>query len=374
MKKITVFVVLVSMLFVTTSFAKVYTQLVLVSNENGVLVVDVQAKSDDGEPLISLYRGAFKISETLEKRVTFVGFDNLVFTSPDYKTQIGYSSDYRKFYWVYTYNTGNAGPYASIPEDWLSVLRVRIIYNTADEIASLSWAGSPSYLVLDENGKDITGDYMPIPPELQDFPLPVEMSVYSANIENNTAVVKWRTESELNNLGFNVYRSENEESGFVRLTGELIRGQGSTSTPHDYQYIDKSILPKVDYWYAIETISLDGLSTFYGPFPATVSSAIASGTPEMPVNFMLRQNYPNPFNPETQIRYELSAASDVKLTIYDILGNEIVSLVDGHQVAGRYSVAWDGTARNGQRLESGIFIYELRAGEQVFYHKMTMIK
>ena len=205
MKKITILLVLVSMLIATPLLADVYSRLVLVSNEDGMLVVDVQAQSDDGEPLISLYRGAFKVSETLEKRVTYVGFDNLLFTAPEYITELGYSSEYRKFTWIYTYNEAYAGDYESIPEEWTSVLRVRIMYNTADEIASLSWAGSPSYLVLDDQGNDITGDYMPIPPDLQDFPLPVEMQMYSAIIEQNAAVITWRTETELNNLGFHIY-------------------------------------------------------------------------------------------------------------------------------------------------------------------------
>ena len=374
MKKITILLVLVSMLIATPLLADVYSRLVLVSNEDGMLVVDVQAQSDDGEPLISLYRGAFKVSETLEKRVTYVGFDNLLFTAPEYITELGYSSEYRKFTWIYTYNEAYAGDYESIPEEWTSVLRVRIMYNTADEIASLSWAGSPSYLVLDDQGNDITGDYMPIPPDLQDFPLPVEMQMYSAIIEQNAAVITWRTETELNNLGFHIYRSDNPETDFVKITDDMIWGQGSTSTPHDYEYVDRTVEANSDYWYLIETISTDGLRTFYGPFEATVSSAAESDISTAPNEFSLSPNYPNPFNPSTQISYQLPRASQVTLTIYDILGNRVNSLVNELQPAGVYQVTWDGTNSRGQRLESGIFIYELQAGDQVLYQKMTMIK
>lgn len=366
--------VLVSMLFATPMLAKVDTQLVLVSNKDGVLTVDVQAKSDAGEPLISLYRGAFKISETLENRVRYVGFDNLVFTGPEYEVEIGYSSEYRKITWIYTYNEQFAGDYESIPEEWLSVLRVTIMFTTGDEKASLSWAGSPSYMVLDDQGNDITGDYMPISTDLQDIPLPVEMSACSAVIDNNVATVSWRTETELNNLGFFVYRSENENENYIKITEDLIRGQGSTSMATDYQYIDNSIDASKDYWYLIETISIDGLSTFYGPIPATVSSAVSRDMSTVPTEFALQQNYPNPFNPRTQIRYDLSAAGQVSLTIYDILGTQVRSLVNAYQPAGAYSVTWDGTNNSGQRLESGIFIYELRAGHHVLYQKMTMLK
>jgi hypothetical protein len=374
MKKFVILLVLVSMMIATPLLAKVDTQLVLVSNSDGVLTLDIQAKSDDGEPLISLYRGAFKISETLENRVKYVGFDNLIFNGPEYEVQIGYSSEYRKVTWIYTYNEAFAGDYESIPEDWLSVLRVTIMFTTGDEKASLSWAGSPSYMVLDDQGNDITGDYMPISPDLQDIPLPVEMSAYSAVIENDAATVSWRTETELNNLGFHVYRSENEDTDFAKVTTDMIRGQGSTSMAHEYTYVDDTIEVGKNYWYLVETISIDGLSTFYGPTQATVSSAVARDINAQPTEFALKQNYPNPFNPSTQIRYELSSASQVNVTIYDILGSEVRSLVNQYQPAGAYSVSWDGTDNSGQRLESGIFIYEMRAGQHVLYQKMTMLK
>jgi hypothetical protein len=374
MKKFTFLLVLVSLLFAIPTFADVYTQLVKVSNENGLLVVNLQAKSDAGEPIICLYRGAFKISETLEKRVKAVSFDNLLFTSPEYTTQIGYDSNYRKFYWVFTYNTFTSGEYTTIPEDWVTVLQVGILYNTADEIASLSWAGSPSYKVLGgADCGDITGDYLPIPPDLEDLPLPVEMSAYSAVIEESSAIITWRTETELDNLGFNVYRSESEANAPARVNSELIRGQGSTSTAHDYQYLDNTIEPDKEYWYSVETISMDGLSTYYGPFQATAASRVISAG-YAPSDYSLAQNYPNPFNPSTQFRYELPAGEHVTLTVYNLLGNTIKTLTDGFQSAGAYVVTWDGRDNHGKQLESGIFIYELRAGQHVLHQKMTLLK
>ena len=136
MKNIVCILIVLSFLIAAPNFADVYTRLDMVSNEDGVLVVDVQAFSDDGSPLISLYRGAFKISETLEKRVVAVSFENQVFQSPEYEIVLGYSSEYRKVTWVYTYNEAFAGDYESIGTDWMTILRVSIWYNQADEVAS----------------------------------------------------------------------------------------------------------------------------------------------------------------------------------------------------------------------------------------------
>ena len=373
MKNLVMVLLLLSFIIAAPIFSAVHTRLQYVSNESGVLIVDVQAMSDNGVPLISLYRGAFKISETLEKRVVAVGFQNFLFQNEDYEQQVGYSSEYRKVTWIYTIRDESTN-YSAVPEEWTSVLRVIIIYNIADENASITWAGSPYYLVKDENDNDITGDYYPIPPELQDFPLPVEMATFSATRDGGQVALLWRTESELNNLGFNIYRSEQEEEGYSRLNEDLIRGQGTTTAAHDYSYIDDDIESDKDYWYTIETISTDGLSTFYGPVQAATSSNVQSEIAATPEEFALLQNYPNPFNPSTEIRYRLAKSSKVVLSIYDVRGHMIQRLVSGTQQAGSYSVVWNGLDANGARVNSGIYIYELKAGDNVFYRKMTMIK
>ena len=369
MKKMVTMLVLVSMLIVIPATAKVYTRLQFVSNENGVLVVDVQALSDDGAPLISLYRGAFKISETLEQRVTAVEFKHLLFERPAYIQEYGYSTPYRKVTWIYTYDTQSGMPYAAVNTDWISVLRVTITYNQSSEKATLSWANSPYYWVKDDQGNDITGDYWPISPDLQDFPLPVQLSAFAAKtLENGAVQLTWRTESELNNLGFNLYRSNSETEDFVRVNDGLIEGQGTTSSAHDYSFVDAT----GGTWYLIENISLDGLSTFDGPVQASVLSGVKSES--SPTAYALITNYPNPFNPSTEIRYALATAGLVELTVYNVRGKSIKQLVSAHQAPGTYSIVWDGLNLQGQRVDSGIYLCELKVDNQVFYHKMTMIK
>ncbi len=90
---------------------------------------------------------------------------------------------------------------------------------------------------------------------------------------------------------------------------------------------------------------------------------------ELPTKIKLNQNYPNPFNPSTVISYQLSDASDVKLKIYDILGKEIKTLVNGRKYPGKYEVTFDAS-----NLSNGVYIYELIAGEYSFRKKMTLIK
>ena len=90
--------------------------------------------------------------------------------------------------------------------------------------------------------------------------------------------------------------------------------------------------------------------------------------------FGLEQNSPNPLNPSTTIRYTLSKAADVRLTIYNMLGQQVRLLVNAVQVQGAYSVVWDGRTAFGQTVSSGLYFYRLEAGPNVSIRKMILAK
>ncbi|NIT59420.1 MAG: T9SS type A sorting domain-containing protein [Aliifodinibius sp.] len=88
----------------------------------------------------------------------------------------------------------------------------------------------------------------------------------------------------------------------------------------------------------------------------------------------MHQNYPNPFNPETTIKYSLPAQSKVTLKIYNILGEEIRTLVDEVQTLGAKTVSWDGRDNHGKQVSSGIYIYSLKTSKTVLSKKMFLIR
>jgi len=94
----------------------------------------------------------------------------------------------------------------------------------------------------------------------------------------------------------------------------------------------------------------------------------------VPDKFLLYYNYPNPFNPTTTIAYDLPKATNVVLKIYDVLGNEVRTLLNTQQQAGYKSVVWDGRDDLGLKVSSGIFMYRLRAGDLVQTKKMILLK
>ncbi len=94
----------------------------------------------------------------------------------------------------------------------------------------------------------------------------------------------------------------------------------------------------------------------------------------LPQQFQLMQNYPNPFNPETTIRYHLPEAIPVKLSIYNMLGQKIKTLVDAKQTAGEYRIRWNGRDESGREVASGIYLYRLKAGDFVSTKKMLLLQ
>jgi hypothetical protein len=96
--------------------------------------------------------------------------------------------------------------------------------------------------------------------------------------------------------------------------------------------------------------------------------------PAMPGRYTLHQNYPNPFNPETSIRYSLAQDGLARLTVYNVLGQEVAALVDGHQAAGPYEVTWDGRDASGRLVSSGLYFYRLQAGDFVGTKKMVFLR
>ena len=93
------------------------------------------------------------------------------------------------------------------------------------------------------------------------------------------------------------------------------------------------------------------------------------------MNFELAQNFPNPFNPATTIRYSLPETEKVTLKVYNLLGEEVVALVQNEEkAAGHHFAIWDGRNKTGQPVSSGLYLYRLQAGEITIIKKMALVK
>jgi hypothetical protein len=186
--------------------------------------------------------------------------------------------------------------------------------------------------------------------------LPVELSSFTAAANGMQADLHWSTATETNNFGFEIERSQMgnwEKIGFVP-------GAGTSSSLKSYSYTDNN-LTQGSYTYRIKQINKDGSFSYRGS--AEVEIGLTA------TKFELGANYPNPFNPTTRIQYSLEKAGAVTLRVYNVLGLEVATLVNGHQEAGSYAVPF-----NGAGLSSGVYFYRLEAGSLNATKKLVLMK
>jgi hypothetical protein len=189
--------------------------------------------------------------------------------------------------------------------------------------------------------------------------IPVELLSFSASFEANVVSLNWSTATELNNHGFEIDRST--DKGNWRTIG-FREGKGTTSEPQQYSYSDKFDIVSPKLYYRLKQIDFNGSFEY---FPTAFGIEVEI-TPSV---FSLSQNYPNPFNPTTTIEYQLPASSKVTLKVYDVLGNEVATLLNEEKQAGIYEVMFDAS-----NYSSGVYIYRLQAGSFIEIKKMVLMK
>ncbi|MBK8981220.1 MAG: T9SS type A sorting domain-containing protein [Ignavibacteria bacterium] len=225
-------------------------------------------------------------------------------------------------------------------------------------------AGIPTPLVTDDIDGQPRDPYHPYKgaDEYTDFPLPVELASFTSTVTGNNVNLKWTTSSEINNSGFDIEKSlleNNVSEDWVKIGSQS--GNGTTNNQSSYEFIDKN-LSTGKYNYRLKQIDFNGNFRYHN-----LAGEIVIGIPN---KFSLSQNYPNPFNPKTVINYELPAAGNVSIKIFDISGKEISTLIDHSMEAGIHSAEFDGSD-----LSSGVYFYTLIFdGNNIDRKRMVLLK
>jgi uncharacterized delta-60 repeat protein len=193
-------------------------------------------------------------------------------------------------------------------------------------------------------------------------PLPVELTTFEGIAGDEQVVLRWRTESELDNNYFVLYKRKAGEEIFRKLTE--IPGHGTTTEPHDYQYVDRFVQNSITYEYRISDVDMTGRETIHEQIVSATPSAAV-----IPTEFALHAPYPNPFNPVTMIRYDVKETGLVSLKVFDLLGREVAMLVHGTIPAGSYSINWDAGA-----LPSGVYLCRMEARDFTQTRKVVLLK
>ncbi|MBT5873584.1 MAG: T9SS type A sorting domain-containing protein [Candidatus Latescibacteria bacterium] len=192
-------------------------------------------------------------------------------------------------------------------------------------------------------------------------PTSVTLATMAAESDHGLVIVTWSIgHADPGLLGFHVLRSLSRDSGFERLTDDLLTGEET------YEFRDAAVQVKQQYFYMIEALSANGEMQQFGPISLRVNA---------PNAFALKQNAPNPFNPATTIRFDLPNPTRVSLIVYNVLGQEVIRLVDNESMeAGFHEIRWNGQNKAGRSTASGIYLYRIEAGEFSKARKMLLLK
>jgi len=173
--------------------------------------------------------------------------------------------------------------------------------------------------------------------------VPVELTSFTASVTGTEIILNWITATELNNQGFEIERSY-DNNNFEKIS--FVPGFGTTTETKNYSYTIEKPLAGIQY-YRLKQIDFDG--TFEHSNSVEVDGPV-------PVDFVLNQNYPNPFNPSTSISFSLPVESSVKIKLFSMLGEEVAEIVNENFQAGSHKVDF---IANG--LSSGTYIYIFNA-------------
>ncbi len=189
-----------------------------------------------------------------------------------------------------------------------------------------------------------------------DNALPVELASFSANKLGNSVELNWSTVTETNNLGFSIER-KTENSSWSEIG--FVSGRGTTTEQSYYSYTDNSVTSNT-YYFRLKQMDYDGSFEY-------------SNIIEIDVNpikeYSLNQNYPNPFNPSTTIEFNISKQALVNLSVYNLLGEKVATLINDTMESGSHKVEF-----NASGLASGIYLVKMTSGNFSDVIKINLLK
>lgn len=190
----------------------------------------------------------------------------------------------------------------------------------------------------------------------QNLGLPVELTTFSASTKDCSIQLNWETATEVNNYGFNVER-KTEISDWQKIT--FVDGHGNSNSPKFYSFVDSKPFGGSKFIYRLKQIDIDGEFEYSDEIEVIV----------LPNKNELYQNYPNPFNPTTTIRFSLIEAQNVKIKIYNIMGEEVYSLIDEKYDTGYHELKFDGS-----QFSSGIYFCSIQTSNFTSVRKIMLMK
>ena len=192
----------------------------------------------------------------------------------------------------------------------------------------------------------------------------IQLSQFSVRQLSPILKLQWVTLGEVNNRGFNIQIAR-DTSGFITTGAEFVPGHGTTNLPHFYSAFVNEAATNGRWFCRLKQTDLSGTVRFSYWIIAQYPTSAGE---DAPLAFRLEQNYPNPFNPTTTIQFSISQPMFVSLKVYNLIGEEVATLVNGERDADEYSVVFDAS-----EMPSGVYVYRLQSA-RTEYRKMMLVR
>jgi len=232
-------------------------------------------------------------------------------------------------------------------------------------------AGADGYFPATINDVNVTAD---MTAQNVDFALtvcPSPTNLAASEGLGDRIELTWNSVNHQDLAGYDIFRSAWENGLFEKINIAPVSGQSFT---------DSDVPDNGVYWYYLTAVFAGdygdaesfGSNKDFGSLDEQTGAG--DGKPSIPKEFFVSQNYPNPFNPSTVISYGLPGDADVRIEIFNVLGQNVRTLVDERQAAGYKSIVWNGDDNSGSRVSSGVYFYSIEAGNYRQSKKMMLIK
>lgn len=380
MKKIEFLIFLVLFAY-NLSATTVNGRFVVVKSDTSTLSVKLQINTDTGKDdmggatiVISFDKNvlSFNSSPVINKDFTFHNFSGGNYKDASVTKPL---SDKLWINIVLPKENNDKGTMVSGLNGWTDVVTINFGIKNPHDTSTVKWLKSNLFWQIydaDNTTSWSVGKFT----DLAYAPAKVQLLSFTAQLLDKSDVqLDWSTICYEDNAGFEIEKSQsndiNNQASLVETNWEkigFISSKNILNSPVNYTFVDKTANTNLNLKYRLKSVNKD----------ASFSILSEIELDAQPLTFELQQNYPNPFNPSTKIRYTIpnlsksgveGATAKVTLKVYDVLGNEVTTLVNEEQTSGQHEVLFDAKG-----LASGVYIYKLETPDFTSTKKMILLR
>ncbi len=243
---------------------------------------------------------------------------------------------------------------ALAPDNWTDVVTLNFSVSDTAGYAGLKWMTDDIEIF---DGDNFTmweiGNFA----DQFNTPVPVELTNFAAAVADNSVLLNWESTTEINNMGYEIERKVESNREWKKIG--FVDGKGTSSETNRYSFNDNNPVGGTIFEYRLKQIDYDGSFKYFDPVEVHFT----------PSEYSLLQNYPNPFNPSTTIRFSVVKRENVSLKVYNAIGQEVMLLLNKEFDPGFHEIDF-----NAKGLASGIYFYQLEAGNFKDVKKMLLLK